>query len=101
MLPAPTAWKLLVLYVYSIGYQQQEALCTWTCLVMVTPTHNSVVESKPYGDDCIPRKLECIGHVQKRVGSRLLKLKSSKKAVKRSDGKGQRVFEWAYLVSLS
>ena len=34
-------------------------------------THNSVVESKPYGDDSIPRKLECIGHVQKRVGSRL------------------------------
>jgi hypothetical protein len=51
-------------------------------------THNNIVESKPYGDDCIPRKLECIGHVQKRVGSRLRKLKNSKKGVKLSDGKG-------------
>ena len=32
-------------------------------------TYNSIVESKPYGDDHIPNKLECIGHVQKRVGS--------------------------------
>ncbi len=26
-------------------------------------THNSIVESRPYGDDSILRKLECIGHV--------------------------------------
>ena len=51
-------------------------------------TYNSVVESKPYGEDCIPRKLECIGLIQKRVGSRLCKLKTTKKAVKLSDGKG-------------
>ena len=51
-------------------------------------TYNSVVESKPYGEDCIPKKLECIGHIQKRVGSRLRKLKTTKKAVKLSDGKG-------------
>ena len=51
-------------------------------------THNSIVESKPYGDDSIPRQLECIGHVHKRVGSRLWKLKNSKKGVKLSDGKG-------------
>ena len=51
-------------------------------------TYNSIVESKPYGDDCVPNKLECIGHVQKRVGSRLRRLKNSKKGVKLSDGKG-------------
>ena len=51
-------------------------------------TYNSVVENKPYGEDCIPRKLECIGHIQKQVGSRLRKLKTTKKAVKLSDGKG-------------
>ncbi len=51
-------------------------------------THNSIVESKAYGDDSIPRKLECIGHVQKRVGNRLRKLKNSKKGVKLSNGKG-------------
>ena len=51
-------------------------------------TYSTIVESKPYGEDCIPNKLECIGHVQKRVGSRLRKLKSSNKGRKLSDGKG-------------
>ena len=30
-----------------------------------------VVESKPYGDNLIPIKLECVGHYQKRTGTRL------------------------------
>lgn len=51
-------------------------------------TYNSIVERKPYGEECTPKKLECIGHVQKRVGSRLRKLKNTKKGVKLSDGKG-------------
>jgi hypothetical protein len=51
-------------------------------------TYSTILESKPYGEDCIPNKLECIGHVQKRVGSRLRKLKSSNKGRKLSDGKG-------------
>ena len=51
-------------------------------------TYNNIVESKPYGEDCIHNKLECIGHVQKRVGSRLRKLKNASKGVKLSDGKG-------------
>ena len=49
-------------------------------------TYNSIVESQPYGEDCIPNKLECIGHVQKRVGSRLRKLKNSK-GLTLADGK--------------
>ena len=51
-------------------------------------TYNAIVENKPYGEDCIPNKLECIGHVQKRVGSRLRKLKSTNKGLKLDDGKG-------------
>ncbi len=51
-------------------------------------TYSAIVESNPYGEDCVPNKLECVGHVQKRVGSRLRKLKSSNKGVKLSDGKG-------------
>lgn len=51
-------------------------------------TYNTIVENKPYGEDCIPNKLECIGHVQKRVGSRLRRIKSSKKGLKLADGKG-------------
>ena len=49
-------------------------------------TYSAIIESKPY--DCITSKLECIGHVQKRVGSRLERLKSSTKGRKLSDGKG-------------
>lgn len=49
-------------------------------------TYSTLVECNPYGDDCIPNKLECIGHVQKRVGGRLQKLKSSNKGVKLTDG---------------
>ena len=51
-------------------------------------TYSHILESKPYGEDCLPNKLECIGHVQKRVGSQLRKLKTSNKGRKLSDGKG-------------
>ena len=51
-------------------------------------TYNAVIDSKPYGNDCIPNKLECIGHVQKRVRSRLRKLKNKNKRVKLADRKG-------------
>ncbi|XP_046844662.1 LOW QUALITY PROTEIN: uncharacterized protein LOC124438534 [Xenia sp. Carnegie-2017] len=51
-------------------------------------TYNNIVDRKPYGDELIPNKLECIGHVQKRVGSRLRRLKNANKGVKLQDGKG-------------
>lgn len=46
----------------------------------------SVVESAPYGTAKID-KLECIGHIQKRMGSRLRKLRSENKNIVLSDGK--------------
>ncbi|XP_074661498.1 uncharacterized protein LOC141914130 [Tubulanus polymorphus] len=46
----------------------------------------TVADSKPY--DCDIQKLECIGHVQKRVGARLRKLKTNMKGKKLADGKG-------------
>ena len=46
----------------------------------------TVCENKPYGD-CEIQKYECIGHVRKRVGSRLRKLKKDYKGKKLSDGK--------------
>lgn len=46
----------------------------------------AVVESKPYGDLQIT-KLECVGHVQKRMGSRLRRLKNKKRGQKLVDGK--------------
>lgn len=47
-----------------------------------------VVESKPYGNEVDIQKIECIGHVQKRMGCRLRKLKKDLVGVKLSDGKG-------------
>ena len=50
-------------------------------------TYNAIVGRKPYRVECIPNKLECIVHIQKRVGSRLRKLKNTMKEVKLADGK--------------
>ena len=36
-----------------------------------TNTYKSVSETKPYSPDVIINKLECVGHVQKRMGTRL------------------------------
>ena len=46
-----------------------------------------VVQSRPYGDSILPQKLECIGHVQKRVGTRLRNLRKEYKNKVLSDGK--------------
>ena len=51
-----------------------------------TKAHQSVVNAKPYGDVEI-QKLECIGHVQKRLGSRLRNLVKDMRGKKLSDGK--------------
>ena len=45
-----------------------------------------VVEDKPNGKDFTPTKLECVGHVQKRLGTRLWKLRTSFKGKVLSDG---------------
>lgn len=47
----------------------------------------TVVESKPYGPSFIIEKLECVGHVQKRMGARLQKFKTKKGKDKLSDDK--------------
>ena len=50
-------------------------------------SYASVVASSPYGDMTI-KKLECVGHIQKRMGNRLRNLRKSLKGTKLSDGKG-------------
>lgn len=47
-----------------------------------------VSEAKVYGPEATVEKLECIGHVQKRMGARLRTLRNSLKSKKLSDGKG-------------
>ncbi|KAF8768394.1 hypothetical protein HNY73_021218 [Argiope bruennichi] len=43
--------------------------------------------SKVYGEEIMVEKLECIGHVQKRMGARLKTLKNKLKSTKLADGK--------------
>lgn len=48
---------------------------------------SKVEKANVYGSDVTVKKLECIGHVQKRMGTRLRNIKSSLKATKLSDKK--------------
>ena len=48
---------------------------------------SKVMESRPYGDSCTITKLECVGHVQKRMGSQLRKLKATYKSKVLDNGK--------------
>lgn len=41
--------------------------------------YSAVVESKPYGEEEIISKIECVGHVQKRMGCRLRRMKTDYK----------------------
>ncbi len=50
-------------------------------------TFQTVSDAKPYGNDVLITKKECVGHVQKRLGTRLRKLKSSYTKRKLSGGK--------------
>ncbi|GFT99422.1 uncharacterized protein TNCV_3238821 [Trichonephila clavipes] len=52
-----------------------------------TKTFNALSENKPYGDDYLIQKIECAGHVQKRMGTRLRKLILVYSKKKLSDGK--------------
>ena len=52
-----------------------------------TESFGKVVKARPYGD-LLPVKLECVGHVQERLGTRLRKLRQNYKGKKLADGKG-------------
>ena len=51
-----------------------------------TNSFKKVFDSKPYGDVTV-QKLECVGHVQKRMGKRLRDLKKNAKGRTLADGK--------------
>ena len=50
-------------------------------------SYPTISEEKPYGPDVLIEKKECVGHVQKRLGTRLHKLKASFGSRKLKDGK--------------
>ena len=49
---------------------------------------NNVVQSKPCGETFMMNKLECVRHIQKRLGCCLCTLRQTYKGKKLSDGKG-------------
>lgn len=49
--------------------------------------YSAVCNAMPYGEDTNINKLECIGHIQKRMGTRLRTLKQKSKNTKLADGK--------------
>ncbi|GFX25746.1 uncharacterized protein TNCV_4337301 [Trichonephila clavipes] len=60
---------------------------TWKTRDGDSKTFSSIAQKKPYGDSVPIEKIECVGHVQKRMGSRLRKLKALWGGKKLSDGK--------------
>lgn len=46
-------------------------------------TFKAIADSKPYGDDCTVSKSEYIGHVEKRMGTRLRNVKKTAKLGRR------------------
>ena len=55
-------------------------------MIRTLESYKKVVDAKLWGD-FTPQKLECIGHVQRRLGTRLRKLRNEKKYKILSDGK--------------
>lgn len=51
-----------------------------------TSYFSTVAQLKPYGPDCVIDKLECVGHVQKRMSTRLIKIKTKKGRQELSNG---------------
>ena len=49
--------------------------------------YQAVANNSPYGAECEVEKEECVGHVQKRVGTRLRDLKKRLGTKKLTDGK--------------
>lgn len=51
-------------------------------------SYKKVCKDKPYGKDIVITKEECIGHVQKRMGTRMRNVLKKHQGIKLSDGKG-------------
>lgn len=52
-------------------------------------TYSGILKAKPYGEDFVVNKKECVGHVQKRMGTRLRDL--VKKTVEEKQVKGKKI----------
>ena len=50
-------------------------------------THSMLLQRQPYGKDHLVEKMDCVGHVQKRMGTALRNLKVQCRGKKLADGK--------------
>ena len=50
-------------------------------------THSLLLQEQPYGSDQLVQKMDCVGHVQKRMGTALRNLKIQHRGRKLADGK--------------
>ena len=50
-------------------------------------THALLLRQQPYGKDYLVEKMDCVGHVQKRMGTALRNLKLQYRGQKLADGK--------------
>ena len=81
-------WNQLVQFQYFL-LQSRNILCDIPIIYIGggdTESFKKVADSKPYGHDLKPIKLECVEHVQKRLGTRLRKLRNDMKDKVLSDG---------------
>ena len=79
-------WNLKVIYIYSKSIEKYNLRYVHYIGDGDTKSYKKVVGAKLYGD-FTPQKLECVGHLQKRLGTRLRKIRNEKKHEILSDGK--------------
>ena len=86
----PRVWKLLGFCSSMSAPLRNSTSAIPHSLVMVTLVcvYSRVCKEMPYGPDHIVEKEECVGHVMKRMGTRLRKLVERLKGQKLEDGKG-------------
>ena len=59
----------------------------WSILDRDSKTHSLLLQKQPYGRDQLIEKTDCVGHIQKRMGTALHNLKMQYKGQKLADGK--------------
>ena len=79
-------WNLNVIYIFSKSIEKYNLRYVHYIGDGDTKSYKKVVGAKLYGD-FTPQKLECVGHLQKRLGTRLRKIRNEKKHEILSDGK--------------
>ena len=81
-------WNLLALFFFQLSVNKYNIRYAHYIGDSDTGSFKKVLESKPYGNDLMPCKLEGVGHAQKRLGTRFRKLRDDMKGKKLGDGKG-------------